>query len=220
MAEQRGVTVVWTDYGGVLTPPLSEAFETICGACGVPAEALVEAMRTVSTAHGFDSLLEPLERGAVTERAWGRQLTDALAPRWTPQVDLGRFGEYWYAGRTPNTALLDWLSRAKLQGLRIGLLTNSIREWEPLRARLTPDTGLYDAVINSHEIGIRKPEAAIYELAETTLDATGASVVFIDDSAANCAAAQARGWHAVHHGADDAATARTITALRDLTGVA
>lgn len=204
-------TVIWTDFGGVLTPPVDDALRRVADAAKVPANDLLAAIRLVAAQDGTE-LLEQLERGRLSQRDWGHRVAAALAPRWVPAVDLGRFGDYWYAGRPFNTALYDTLVAARTSGLRLGMLTNSVREWEVHRARLIPDRTVFDRIVNSHEVGVRKPEPAIYRLAEESLAVSPGECLLIDDLAANCAAAVARGWRAVHHVDTDT----TVNTLRDL----
>jgi putative hydrolase of the HAD superfamily len=192
------VEVVWTDFGGVLTPPIAETFALVVAAVGVPEQAFRTAIDAVAADFGLHAL-EPMERGLLTQSEWGRRVTAALAPTWRPAIDLAHFGDYWYAGRVLNRALYDRLVALKQRGLRIGLLTNSIREWEPHRRAMLPDTTLFDARINSFEAGIGKPDPDIYSLAEVALGVAGSGCLLIDDLPVNCAAAANRGWHALLH---------------------
>ncbi|WP_241251638.1 HAD family hydrolase [Candidatus Protofrankia californiensis] len=192
------VSVVWCDFGGVLTSPISEAFDRLVSAAGVPAAALRSAISAVADECGMQ-LLEPMERGLMPQREWGLRVTAALAPDWTPRVDLTRFADHWYEGRTMNNALLDCLADCRRRGLRVGLLTNSVAEWEPHRAALMPDTSMFEVTINSHEIGLRKPDPEIYRMAEDAFGVQPRQCLLIDDTPVNCAAAQARGWQTILH---------------------
>jgi putative hydrolase of the HAD superfamily len=80
------------------------------------------------------------------------------------------------------------------------VLTNNVREWEPLwRAKLPEVDELFEVVVDSAFVGIRKPDPAIYEL---TLERLGDGVqasdcVFVDDLEVNCEAARTLGMRAV-----------------------
>ncbi|KAA2261538.1 HAD family phosphatase [Solihabitans fulvus] len=188
---------MWTDFGGVLTPPIDDALDRVADAAGIPAAELYGAMLRIAPP-GHD-VLEQLELGQVSQAAWGRELTRELAPDWVPRIDLGRFGDHWYADRPFNTALFDGLLAAKRAGFGLGLLTNSVLEWEPHRRAMISDHGEFDLVIRSHEVGLRKPDPEIYRLAERSFGVKPARCLLIDDLAANCAAAQERGWRAILH---------------------
>ncbi|MBI3993703.1 MAG: HAD family phosphatase [Candidatus Lambdaproteobacteria bacterium] len=74
------------------------------------------------------------------------------------------------------------------------LLTNNIAEWrEGWRARLDLDD-LFDVVIDSSEVGMRKPEPGIYALTEEKLGLAGEQLLFVDDIGLNLKAGRARGW--------------------------
>jgi putative hydrolase of the HAD superfamily len=192
------ISWVWSDFGGVLTPPIAEAFTRVVTAVGVPAAPLRAAIDEVAAELDM-RLLEPLERGVLTQAEWGRRLTRVLEPQWRPRMDLGRFGEYWYAGRPLNRPLYERLAALKRGGVRIGLLTNSVREWEPHRRRMLPDDDLFDVRIKSHEIGIGKPDPRLFRIAEEAADVDPDRCLLIDDLDANCTAARQRGWAAILH---------------------
>lgn len=192
---------LWTDFGGVLTPPVSEDFAKIVRISGIPSDVLRSAIDAVGFA--------PLELGLVTEQDWGRQVTARLEPQWTPAIDLGRFGDYWYADRPPNRELIDELA---LMNVRIGLLSNNVREWERHWRPLVGDSLDFDAVIVSCEVGMRKPDDGIFALAESVAGCRPDQCVLIDDSPANVSAAGRRGWVAIQH----LSTATTVDRLRQI----
>lgn len=207
-----GVAAVWCDFGGVLTSSISRAYDRVVRAAGVPPEVLRAAFDHVAAEYGL-SMVEPLELGLVSQREWGDRVAAVLRPTWTPAVDLGRFGDYFYAGRTANLDLLWELARLRSTGIRVGMLTNSVREWEPLRRALLPDAAdVFESRIASHEAGVRKPDAAMFELAERTFGHVGPRCLLIDDAAENCAAAASLGWVVVHH-QSTSATSKALTSL-------
>ncbi|MEU5695096.1 HAD-IA family hydrolase [Actinosynnema sp. NPDC020468] len=202
------IRVVWTDFGGVLTPPVGEDLARVARAAGVPVEALLAAVRAVAPE---DGLLADLELGRLTEREWGERVTGALLPL-VPAVDLGRFGEHWHRGRALNLGLLDVLTA--LEGVELAMLTNTIAEWEPHRSAMIPDKTVFRRIISSHEVGVRKPEDAMFALAEETFDTRPEECLLIDDLEVNCAAAARRGWSAILH----ADTRNTVARLGELLG--
>ncbi len=192
------ISVVWCDFGGVLTSSIPEAFDRFVSAAGVPAAVLRSAISAVAGECGMQ-MLEPMERGLMTQHEWGLRVTAALAPDWMSRVDLTRFGDHWYKGRQMNNALLDCLADCRRRGLRVGLLTNSVAEWEPHRAALMPDASVFEVTINSHEIGFCKPDPKIYQMAEDAFGVAPRQCLLIDDTPVNCTAAQARGWQTILH---------------------
>jgi putative hydrolase of the HAD superfamily len=192
------VTAVWCDFGGVITSPVPEAFDRLARAAEVPAGVLLAAIDRVAADFGL-TMLDPLELGLLAQDDWGRRVSAVLAPDWAPALDLSRFGDYWYIDRQVNTPLLDALAALRRAGVRVGMLTNSVREWEPHRRALVPDVGAFEFTINSFEVGLRKPDPAIYQLAEETFATPAERCLLIDDLTVNCAAARVRGWQTIEH---------------------
>lgn len=208
------VRAVWCDYGGVLTSSVAGAFDRVARASGVPGAQLLAAVRRVAAPYGM-ALIEPLELGLLSQHEWGRRVTAELAPAWTPRIDLTRFGDYWYAGRTVNTALFELLAELRARGIRVGMLTNSVREWEPHRRAIAPDVRAFELTINSYEVGLRKPDPAIFSLAEERFGTAPEACLLIDDLAANCAAAARRGWRTIVHSALPDTLARIRASVTD-----
>lgn len=110
----------------------------------------------------------------------------------------------------------DLRSQHVVPRIKLGVLTNNVREFkEGWRAMVDFDL-LFDDVVDSHELGIRKPNAEIYRVALERLGADPARTAFLDDSPANVAAATALGMHGIVVDVDPTAA---IARVRDLTGV-
>jgi putative hydrolase of the HAD superfamily len=95
--------------------------------------------------------------------------------------------------------MIEFIRELRGRGVRAALLTNNVREWEPLwRAKLPEIDELFELVVDSAFVGIRKPDPAIYDL---TLERLGGvspeQCVFVDDLDVNCDAARALGMAAV-----------------------
>lgn len=93
---------------------------------------------------------------------------------------------------------IDVVSEVKSQGVRVGLVTNNVAEWQRhWRPRLPAD--LFEIVIDSAEVGHRKPEPQIYELAMQRMGITDPpTVLFVDDFEWNVAGATAVGMAGLH----------------------
>jgi putative hydrolase of the HAD superfamily len=199
--------VIWCDFGGVLTPHLDDAINHIVTASGVPWPVLMTAAGEVARELGVTGL-GPLELGMISQAQWGARVERALPPGRQSLVDLGRWDEYWYRDRPVNAELLDVLGDIAASGVRIGMLTNSVAEWEQHRARMLAGYPAFDSYVRSHEIGLAKPDPRIYAWADRLLPRHGGQAVFIDDLAANCVAAETHGWLSIHHVSTEATIAR------------
>ena len=89
--------------------------------------------------------------------------------------------------------MVDAVRAVRAAGLRCGLVTNNVAEFGDGWRSLLPVDELFDEVIDSSAVGMRKPDPAIYRLALARVDARPAEAVFVDDMPGNVAAARALG---------------------------
>jgi putative hydrolase of the HAD superfamily len=206
------IDVVWCDFGGVLTPPLGQAMGAIETATGIPWAVLATAADRVAARVGMRGL-GPLELGAMSQAEWGALVEAELPAEVAVRHPLADFGTAWYAGRgAADPAVLDALARARARGARVGMLTNSVAEWEPLRRpMLAGASAVFESYLRSHEVGLAKPDPAIYRLGDRMLP-PAVNAVLIDDLAVNIDAARDHGWEGILH-TDAASTARALDAL-------
>jgi len=85
----------------------------------------------------------------------------------------------------------------RAEGLLLGVLTNNVLEFRELWRNMMPFDELFDDVIDSHEVGLRKPNPAIYQLALNRLGASAERTAFLDDVPSNVAAAESVGIRGV-----------------------
>lgn len=214
------VRMIWFDFGGVLGPSPKDLFTAYHRKTGITAEQLAVALREVSGELGRPALAA-LELGAISEPDWGRLLGAALTGAG---VDVSRarpeeFGRQWFEGTYANAPMLRAVRYVRDAGYRVGVLSNNVREWQPYWRRMIEPAGEFDRIVDSSEIGVRKPDPRILRIAEDTAGAAAAECVLVDDVAENCAAAEAAGWRAVDFGT----TRQCLTdlgAVLDLPGMA
>lgn len=100
-----------------------------------------------------------------------------------------------FADGEPVAAMIELVHEVRGRGLKTGILTNNVREWSAWREKIPMDA--FDAVIDSCQVGIRKPEPDIYLLICKKLSLTPSSCLFLDDHPANVEAAVAVGLDAL-----------------------
>jgi putative hydrolase of the HAD superfamily len=216
MAEQdRRITTVISDFGGVLTTPLVQSFAAVQDETGIPFEKLGKAMGKIAEEEGKHPLYE-LEKGQVTEVDFLAKLGDALEPELGHRPEMHRFREIYFDALHPNEPMIELMRELKGGGHRMAMLTNNVREWEPLWRAMLPVDEIFELVVDSAFVGCRKPEAEIYEL---TLERLGGvppeRCLFIDDADVNCEAAAKLGMAAVHYQGNDQA----IPEIRETLGL-
>ena len=94
-------------------------------------------------------------------------------------------------------AMLQLVHDLRAHGCRLGVLTNNVREFRDRWRSIMDFDTLFDDVVDSHEVGLRKPHPAIYELSLRRLGAEPHRAAFLDDMEVNVRAASALGMHGV-----------------------
>ena len=200
-----------SDFGGVLTSPLYEGFLAYQEESGVSLEALGRAMARASEEHG-DHPLFVLERGEITEREFRAR----IEPHLEDGFDLSRLRALYFERLEPNRAMIDFVRALRGRGTRTALLTNNVREWEPLwRSKLPEIDELFEVVVDSAFVGMRKPDPAIYELTLERLGVRAEDCVFVDDLEPNCETARGLGMIAVRFESPEQAIPELRSALAE-----
>jgi putative hydrolase of the HAD superfamily len=203
-----------SDFGGVLTSPLMDAFGRLQEGIDVPPEAYGEAMAH-SLAHDGVHPLFALERGEISDAEFLVRVERGLEATLGRAVSLHGLGERLMDALHPNHELFDHFRALKrANGLRLALCTNNVREWEPLWRAKLPIDEVFDVVVDSAFVGTRKPEPEIYALTLERIGLPATQCVFLDDLEVNVHAAREAGMHGIVY--RDNATA--IAELHSLLG--
>jgi putative hydrolase of the HAD superfamily len=208
------IRAVISDFGGVLTTPLLGSFLAFQDETGIAAEALGVAMQRIAERQGEHPLFE-LERGRITEVDFLAALRDELTADLGHEPELHRFSEIYFDALDPNEPMIELMRGLRNRGYRMALLTNNVREWEPLWRAMLPVDEIFEVIVDSAFVGLRKPEPEIYELA---LERIGGGVgaadcLFVDDVEHNVVAARELGMEAVHFRSNDQAIPEIEAAL-------
>jgi putative hydrolase of the HAD superfamily len=199
MSEPRadGIRAVVSDFGGVLTTPLLNAFAAFQDDVGISPESLGLAMRE-GLAEGEELPLFRLERGEISEDEFLERLGDGLESILGHRPHLHRFRHTFFDALDPNEEMIELMRELRSSGLRMAMLTNNVREWEPLWRSMLPVDEIFEEVVDSAFVGYRKPEPRIYELTLERIGMPAGACLFVDDLRPNCEGAEALGMRAVH----------------------
>ncbi|HEX4670231.1 MAG TPA: HAD family phosphatase [Solirubrobacterales bacterium] len=208
------IEAVVCDFGGVLTTPLLTSFMAVQDEIGISPENLGKAMRTITEEDG-ENPLYALERGEITEVDFLARLGDGLEPLLGHRPELHRFRETYFEALNPNPPMIELMRELKAAGKRMAMLTNNVREWEPVWRSMLPVDEIFETVVDSGFVGCRKPEARIYEMTLERLGLAAGACLFVDDLLPNCEGARAAGMSAVHFRDNEQATAE-IRALAEI----
>src|SRR5579884_2777459 len=130
--------------------------------------------------------LHLLETGRLSEAEFFRRLCARHEEAGGPHLDPERARALIFAERAEaSAAMVDTVRQLRSAGYRTALLTNNAREWEPMWRNLIPVDELFDVVVDSSVVGLRKPDPAIYELTCSRLGLRPDECIFVDDLQCN-----------------------------------
>jgi putative hydrolase of the HAD superfamily len=191
------IEAIVSDFGGVLTTPLLGSFMAFQDETGISTENLGKAMQAATEANGENPLFE-LERGEISEATFLDRLAVSLEPLLGHRPELHRFKEIYFEALEPNTPMIELMRELQASGKRMAMLTNNVREWEPLWRSMLPVDEIFELVVDSAFVGLRKPEREIYELTLERFGMPAETCLFVDDLVHNCEGARKAGMNAVH----------------------
>ncbi len=187
------IRAVISDFGGVLTSPILQSFVAYQKETGVDFQVIGQAMARIAERDGAHPLYE-LECGRISEAEFYAQLEAEV-----PGASFATFRDRYFAHLEANEPMVEYMRSLRGRGLRMALLTNNVREWEPhWRAKIPALDEIFEVIVDSGFVGMRKPDPRIYELTLERLgDVRAEECVFVDDVDVNCDAAAALGMRPV-----------------------
>jgi epoxide hydrolase-like predicted phosphatase len=217
------------DWGGVLTQPIADAVRDWIAADKIDWDSYLAAVGpwlsaaynpAYSTAYrdirdqaeNYDAHVNPvhvLERGECTVAWFERLLAERLVRTDGGQVLADGLLTRMLAASRPDPVMYQLIRDLRGKGVRTALLSNS---WGPSGYERQDFPHLFDAVVISAEVGMRKPEPRIFYHAAELLDTSPDECVFVDDLETNVKAAAGLGMTGVLH-KDPASTAQRLTEL-------
>jgi epoxide hydrolase-like predicted phosphatase len=234
------IEAVIFDYGGVFSSPLFRGIGKFEADMGYPPGAVLELLFGDKAyvgvegwvhAEATETAVEPreavthdwhrMEIGEITLEDWFAGV-QARAPEVLGQpINMDAYlkfmaempvGVHWPVVHRARALLAD--------GVPIALLTNNVKEWGDHWRATFPVDELFEIVVDSSDVGMRKPDARIYLLTCERLGVAPDASVFIDDNAENIAAARALGMETVHFGEDPFVAMAELDAILERRGVA
>ena len=192
------------DFGGVLTSNVFDSFAEFSRDEGLAPDTVRDLFMQDPAAR---ELLGDLETGRVDSAEFEAR----FAPMLGVEPAEGLIGRL-FARMRPDERMFDGVAAARRAGIRTGLVSNSWGEEGYDRSRFAE---LFDAVVISGEVGLRKPHREMYALGAERFGLPPAECVFVDDLGVNLASAAKLGMTTVHHRTAE----ETIPELERLLGV-
>ena len=184
------------DFGGVLIRPITNKIGVLADRAGLEVEELVEILMgplAESTSHHPWHRAERGEIGVDDLQVHVGPYADASGVELHGD-EIAFLFEIDFSVIDP---VVQRVRTLRADGYRTALVTNSFEYFRPTLEELV-DMTLFDVVVDSSEVGHRKPEPAIYELTSDRLGVDPARIIFLDDFGPNVAGARTAGWTAIH----------------------
>jgi putative hydrolase of the HAD superfamily len=228
--------VIW-DYGGVISSPLFRGIGRFEADMGYPEGSVLELIFGETAYIGAEGGGDPVDGAAPASASavthdWHRLETGEIGleeymagvVKRAPEV-LGREIdlEAYHAFTRDMPLGIHWpvvhrIRRLRSDGLKVGLLTNNVKEFGSAWRSTFPVDELFEVVVDSSEVGMRKPDPRIYLLTCKRLGVPPTASVFIDDNRDNVEAARAVGIEAIHFGDEPMGALTELDAVLDRRG--
>ncbi len=179
------IRAVVFDMGGVLTVDPFEAARGYAEELGIPGETFVDQMR--------GPMFAAVERGESTIRDYLKFACGDVQQRFTVAVDIRRLADCLAAGQQVRPEMVALVGELADRDVKLGILTNNAKE-----ARSWWSSGVlplehFAAVVDSSEIGVRKPDPLIFAVTAQRLQLEPGEVLYFDDTAENVVGAASAG---------------------------
>jgi len=189
------IKAVLFDFGGVFTPSPFSALRAWHVEKGLdPAVGL----RTVFGPYDQDTdhPWHQLERGELSLAAAAERIKAAAAEQGL-ELDLFKIFKAMAGNAGVCSDMVEKAFELRAAGYRTALLTNNIKEFSGGWRAMIPADDMFDVIVDSSAVGMRKPDPRIYRMALQRLGVEPEESVFLDDAAGNVEAARAVGIHAI-----------------------
>jgi epoxide hydrolase-like predicted phosphatase len=186
------------DFGGVMAVSPISRMLWLADTLGTTPQVVFDTIFG-GLGDGTDNPWHEAERGRLD---LGEEFGQRMQARFAPlgvTFDLAVF-HHWVAGafNTPEPDMVAVVRDLREAGIPTVLLTNSVREFRPVIEATIPVAELFDAVVDSCEVGMRKPEPGIYHLAAERAGVPIEQCLFLDDHLGNVEGALGQGLPALH----------------------
>lgn len=190
------VDAVVFDYGGVLTTPVRDSIAAWLERDRIDPASFSRALRAwLSREAPEGSPIHLLETGQLGIADFDALLAAELVGTDGGAVSAEGLLQRLFADMRPAPVMFDLVDELRNAGLRVALLSNSWGNTYP-RDRID---AVFDPVVISGEVGLRKPNADIFRHTLDLLDSAPERVVFVDDAAPNTEGARLLGMHTILH---------------------
>ncbi|WP_406071104.1 HAD family hydrolase [Micromonospora sp. NBC_01638] len=194
--ERVTAAAVVFDYGGVLTSPVRDSIAAWLKRDGIDPVSFSRTLKAwMSRSAPEGTPIHRLETGELAAAQFDTLLAAELVATDGGPVAPNGLLQALFAEMRPDPLMFDLVEELKSAGVRVALLSNS---WGNTYPRELIDA-LFDPVVISGEVGMRKPNPEIFAHTLKLLGVEPGAAVFVDDAVANIEGARRAGLQAVLH---------------------
>ena len=190
----RSIDAVLFDFGGVLVTSPFDVMGQAGKEHGVDEGVMLELLMGDYAADD-DHPWHRLERGEISFAEYAIDLKRRADEAGIP---LPSRGGGLYDRLEVHAEVVDKVRDLRQEGYATALVTNNVKEFGDAWRKLVPLEELFDVVVDSSEVGMRKPNPKIYEHALEQLGGVPPErAVFLDDAEGNVEGARRLGMQAI-----------------------
>jgi epoxide hydrolase-like predicted phosphatase len=194
-SDSRKIVAGIFDFSGVMTTSPLEGVHAYEDSLGLERGSLLKLIMGDAYEDGDDPW-HKLERGEIPGKEFWESLKQRAREELEVELSMSDFFRTFLQNYRPREKMVELVKSLK-GTIRTGLLTNNVREFSGFWRAMLPVEEIFDEIIDSSEVGLRKPDPRVYELALERLGAEPSSAFFVDDFAVNVDAARKLGLEAI-----------------------
>lgn len=200
------------DFGGVLTTSPTAGINVYEDSVGIERGALLRIV-TGDSVEGDDPW-HRLERGELDAREFWFDVRRRVFEELGFEISLRELTASFAEGFRIRDEIVNVVR--ELSGKApLALLTNNVKEFGAVWKSMVPVDELFDTIVDSSDVGMRKPDHRIYRITLEQMGAEPEETVFVDDTLENVEAAEVLGMTGIHFG-DDVSEDDVVRRLREL----
>lgn len=140
----------------------------------------------------YDEEFCSLERGEINEKKYWENVEKSLSKQGI-YINTKILRKITLDGFKLKTDVVQLVRELKSKGYKTAMLTNNVREWMLMFIKKFKLDEYFDVIVNSADLGIRKPEPGIYEEIMQNLSVKEDQLIFVDDTEKNIEGARLLG---------------------------
>ena len=189
--------ILW-DFGGVFTGSPFYSIDIYSAHLGVKSQELIELVLGYGLDDG-DHHWHRLERGEITMSEALEEIEVLTSARGIEGFEIRDFFKSMGGRNDTTEEMFDAVRRYKDLGISQFILSNNILEFSSSWKAMLPEN-IFDGIIDSSEVGIRKPDPKIFTLALQIADNSADKTIFLDDYVEHVNVAEELGIKGIHVG--------------------